>query len=296
MDRRDKVAWTDRSLRPPGQLRCSLVLMCALGAVVCSGCVPALTRWASDGWLADYDTAEQRQRESGRELLILYKDTRPGADTSMEKALASPPVKEVIRDYVRCGLFKSYEPHRRYVAQYGIDRAPAVILVHRDGTYHARSGHMSTAKLAAFLARAKPPGARPVINPYIPRRPRYDWHGSIEKARQVARLTGRPLLIVFYRTLSRDWQELNKLLSRQEVYRRFADMVPCRIGLTSLSADAYITQFGALKLPAIVIADRDGGRRVLELPRSYEAVVRFADSARRRKHTPPSASTAAAEP
>lgn len=296
MDRRDEVAWTNRCLRLTGQGRWSLRLIGAWGLVICSGCVPALTRWASDGWVADYDAAEQRQRESGRELLILYKDARAGADTSLEEALASPLVKEVIRGYVRCRLFRSYEPDRRYVAQYGIDRAPALILVHRDGTYHSRSGLTSTAKLAAFLADAKPPGARPVINPYIPRRPRYDWHGSIEEAQQVARLTGRPLLIVFYRTLSRDWQELNKLLSRHEVYRRFADMVPCRIGLTSFSADAYITQFGALKLPAIVIADCDGSRRVLELPRSYEAVVRFADSARGQKHTPPSASTVAAEP
>ena len=296
MDRQDRLAEKGRCTRPTGQVRWTLGLMGALGPLVCSGCVPALTRWASDGWVADYDAAEQLQRDSGRELLILYKDTRTGADTSLEKALAGSPVKEMIRGHVRCRLFKSYEPDRRYVAQYGVDRAPALILVHRDGTYHARSGRTSTAKLTAFLASARPPGARPVINPHIPRRPRYDWHGSVEEAQQIARLTGRPLLVIFYRTLSRDWQELNKLLSRHEVYRRFADMVPCRVGLTSFSADAYITQFGALKLPAIVIADSDGSRHVLELPRTYEAVVRFADSARRQRHTPSSASTETAEP
>jgi len=296
MDRGDQVAWTSRCPRITGTIQWPLRVICVWGLVIGSGCMPALTRWASDGWVADYDAAEQRQRESGRELLVFYKDTRPGADTSIEEALASPPVRELIRGYVRCRLFKSYEPDRRYVAQYGIDRAPALILVHRDGTFHARSGLMSTAKLVAFLADAKPPGARPVINPYIPRRPRYDWRRSIEEAQQVARLTGRPLLVVFYRTLSRDWQELNKLLSRHEVYRRFADMVPCRIGLTSLSADAYITRFGALKLPAIVIVDCDGTRHVLELPTSYEAVVRFADAARKQRTTLPSVTTAAAKP
>jgi hypothetical protein len=56
-------------------------------------------------------------------------------------------------------------------------------------------------------------------------------------------------------------------------------MVHCRVGVGGLSTDAYITRFGALMLPAVVIAHRNGTFDVLEMPMSYEAVVRFADGA-----------------
>ncbi len=244
------------------------------------------------GWVADYDTAELRCRETGRELLILYKDTRPGADDSVEKALRNGPAEELIRDYVRCKLFKSYEPDRRYVAQFGVARAPAIVVVHRDGTYHAKAGSMSTAAITSFLATAKAPGASPEINPYIPRHPRYHWHSSLEDAGLATRQSNRPTLgssttlIVFYRLLSRDWQMLNKLLTRREAYSRLADMVHCRIGIANPWTDAYITRFGALKLPAIVIAFRDGTHDVLELPTTSEAIARFVDAAQQRLAAP----------
>jgi hypothetical protein len=70
------------------------------------------------------------------------------------------------------------------------------------------------------------------------------------------------------------------LLARQEVYKRFADMVHCRVNTFNPWTKAYITEFGALKLPALVIAKGDGSNHVLEMPASYGAVVRFADLSR----------------
>ncbi len=247
-----------------------------------AGCASSLDRWTSRGWVADYDTAEQRIRESGRELLIFYKDTRTGADGSLQEALKSEPLNSLTKGYVRCVLFKSYELDRRYVAQFGVNRAPALIVVHTDGTYHARSGPIRAEAVAGFLADAQAPGERPTINPHIPRRPHYQWHRSIEEAEQISRQTGREVLIVFHRSWSRDWARLKRLLSRHEVYRRFADMAHCRISQTGFSADAVITRFGPLRLPALVILRCDGTHEVLELPTRYEAIVRFADAARQR--------------
>ncbi len=198
--------------------------------------------------------------------------------------------------YIRCKLPKTYEPNRRYVGQFGVDRAPALIVVHGDGTYHARSGSMSAADVAAFLAHATPPGQRPEINPYIKRRVRYEWHRSIEEAEEEAQQTGRAVFTVFYRSFSSDWQVLRKLLSRQEVYSRLADMVHCRIGVLGFSGRAQGTRFGALTLPAVVIAHRDGTHDALELPQSYEAIVRFADTARRREGTADVVSTGPVSP
>lgn len=262
--------------------RLSLQLACAVAFIACLGCTSSLNRWASRGWVADYDTAEQRIRKSGRELLIFYRDTRRNANHSAEEALKSEPLDGLTKDYVRCVLFNSYEPDRRYVAQFGVNRAPALIIVHGDGTYHAWSGSIPTAKIAGFLADARPPGDRPIINPHIPRWANYEWHRSIEEAEEASRQTGREVLIVFYRSLSRDWGRLKKLLSHHEVYCRFADMVHCRIGRTAFSADAVVTRFGNLRFPALVILRPDGTHEVLELPTCYEAIVRFTDAARRR--------------
>ncbi len=260
----------------PALMRWVLCLSVLLSA---SGCA-SLNRWTSTGWVADYDTAEQHLRASGGELLILFKDARPGADDSVEKALNDEPLKELTSGYVRCRLFKSYEPDRRYVAQYGVHRAPALIVVHRDGTYHARSGSIPATEIAAFLASSRPPGDRPTFNPNIPRRPHYDWHRSIDEAEKIAMETNQEILVVLHRSLSADWPKLKRSLSRREVHARLADMVHCRIGLMNFLASTHDTRFGVLRLPAIVIVRRDGTHGVLELPTGYEAIIRFADAVR----------------
>ncbi len=266
--------------------RCALCLCVALCSSVllpASGCA-SLSRWAPTGWVADYDTAEKHVRASGGELLIFFKDPRPGADDSLEKALNDEPVKGLISGYVRCRLFRSYEPDRRYVAQYGILRAPALIVVHQDGTYHARSGAIPAREVAAFLSNSKPPGWLPTMNPNIPRRPHYDWHRSIDEAEKIAMGTNQEVLVVFHRSLSSDWLKLKKFFARREVHARIADMVHCRIGLTKILASTHETRFGLLRLPAIVIVRRDGTHSVLELPTSYEAIIRFAEAVRQQSN------------
>lgn len=258
------------------------VAFCCTGAsafLLGTGCSASLSRWVPDRWAADYETAERRVLDTGRDLLIYYDKTGHKGDTSMEKALKSAPIEELTGRYVRCRLFKSHEPDRRYVAQFGVDRAPALIIVHADGTYHARTGSLSSAQMATFLAGAAPPGAQPQIDRYLPRRPRYRWHRDIDAAEEVSRRTQQPVLIVYHRALSRDWPRLEQMLTRREVYGRFGDLIHCRIGTFNPWIRAYITRFGALKLPALVVLRCDGTFEALELPASYEAVVRFADAA-----------------
>ena len=73
--------------------RLALQLACAVVFIACPGCTSSLHRWASRGWVADYDTAEQRIRESGRELLICYRDTRRNAIHSAEEAFKNRRAK-----------------------------------------------------------------------------------------------------------------------------------------------------------------------------------------------------------
>lgn len=242
-----------------------------------SGCLSELAVWRNDGWATDYDSAERAGRDLGRELLIVYQD----ADRSIETALREGPASSLASGYVCCSLVRSFEPDRRYAAQYGVTRAPALIVIHRDGTYHASSGPLSPEAIATFLDQAKAPGSPPTINPYIPRRAEYVFRESLEEAQTLAEQSGRDMLVVFHRTWSRDWNTIKKLLHRNEVYRRVAHMVHCRVSVAGRSTPAVISRFGTLALPALVIARPDGGFEVLEQPTSYEDIARFADRATR---------------
>ena len=246
---------------------------------LCGGCALSLPRFEANRWLGDFDTAEQDVAESDKELLILYVSGRRGGESFMQAAMDSESLAELLRDKVRCVLARSYEPDRRYVAQYGVDRAPAVILVHRDGTYHARTGPATPDDIKAFLASSRAPGTPAVYNPHIPRRAHYQWQEAIEPALSQASNERKPALIVYHRKMSRDWQRLKKLLVRHEVCSRFDNLIHCRIGLSGFGRKMAITPFGALHLPAMVIVRPDGQHAVLELPTSHESIVQFAEKA-----------------
>lgn len=259
-------------------MRCggSAALVCAWVVAGGAGCTHSV-RWHEPRWIADYDTAEKQMRRTERELLIWYKDPRPGRSDPLQPILKSEAVAPQIDEYVRCALFKSAEPDRRYVGQFGVERAPALVVVHRDGTYHAYGGHTSAQDVSRFLAEANPPGSPPMINPYIPRRADYAWRSDVGSAQRISAETDRPLLVVYYRRFSRDWNALKTLLRRYEVYTRLDDMIHCRIGLWNPWARTGATPFGIAKLPALVIAHGDGSYHVLEMPGTGEDIARFAD-------------------
>lgn len=251
------------------------------GAVLLVGCfMGGCHSWSSTRWIGDYDTAERLSMKQDRPILIYFEEDRPNHDSRLADSIKSERLRSTRDDFVRCFLVRSYERDRRYVAQYGVDRAPAVIVVHRDGTYHATSRRsMSADDLMAFLKSAASPGTPIHRNPYVPHKPRFDWYDSLDAGERAARQSGRPMLVLFHRTMSRDRRRLERLLSRHEVYLRLRDLVHVRIGLFVLFQKAYITKYGALQLPAIVIAHPDGTFEALELPQSRDAVVSFLDSA-----------------
>lgn len=267
----------------------SVIMMAlSLGA----GCTGSLHHWVGGGWVADYQVAEQRVAQTDRPLLIHYEHHDGKVDRSLKRALGTPAVKRWTEDHVRCRLFRSYEPHRRYVAQFGVDRAPALIVLHRDGTYHAQTGLRSPADVETFLARAQPPGATPRIDPYLPRKPEYRWLDTLAKAEAAGTRQGKPVLVVYHRPLRSDWGNLEGFLTRREAYTRVADLVHCRIAVWNPWGAHVDTRFGRLKLPAIVWLRPDGTFDRLENPTSYASVVRFADAAMQADPPPPVTQTA----
>lgn len=256
------------------------LLALTVALALAAGCSSTLSRWRFSGWYADYNAAEARMAESGQEMLIFFRAVDQDRPDPTFDALRNDPLKQQTVQYVLCSLYRSYEPDRRYAAQYGVERAPALIVVHRDGTYHARTGDASAAQISEFLDSAQPPGAAPVLNPHIPRETTYVWYSSLEAAEAAAQKTGQSILIVFDRWWSRDRRKVEKLLDHREVYSRFAGMVHCRPGSIWGLNDQSTARFGVENLPALVVVHPDGSYQALELPTSYEAIARFADRAR----------------
>lgn len=257
------------------------ITVAVLLAVVAGGCASlSPKRLTRHWWVTDYDTAERRARERAAEMVIYFSEDRIGTRDPLQEVLKDKALRRQLRDYVCCRLYKSHEPDRRYVAQFGVDRAPAWIVVHADGTYHQSQGPSGPEEISAFLAASSPPGRPPVINPLIPYEARYAWLEDLALAERMSEERGTPLLVVYYRRLAGDWAALERILKPREVFSRAGDMVHCRLGTPLPWMERFITGFGVLRLPALVVVRRDGGFEVLEKPLSAEAVARFLEEAR----------------
>ncbi|MBI4718057.1 MAG: hypothetical protein HY763_09655 [Planctomycetes bacterium] len=261
-----------RGWRPAGSVLLGLLLLPTAG-----GCTLLRMPASARGWWMDIDTAEHAAAKRGAPMLVYYHQPRPGERDPLELLLKDRNLRRKFKEYVRCRLYHAYEPDRRYAAQFGVQFAPSWIVVHPDGTYHALTRTASADELKGFLERAVPPGQPPRLNPHIPRKARYAWHKDLGAAQAAAQRSGRPLLIVYHRALTRDWRKLTDLLERHEVYSRVADMVHCRVTALNPWARAYISGYGVLQLPALVVVRPDGGYRALEQPTSLEVMARFVD-------------------
>lgn len=103
-------------------------------------------------------------------------------------------------------------------------------------------------------------------------------------------------MAVYYRSLSRDWARLEPLLADATVARHLTDMVLSRIAVGGWMTEAYITPFGALQLPALVMAEPNGTFTVLEKPTSSDMIARFARTAISEVRDAGAGSTASASP
>ena len=255
-------------------------------AVTVAGCslpAPRLDLAVHDwwpGWHSDYTAAEAQASETGRPLIIYFKGASLWGPDPSEDALRASPVADRSSRYVRCILHRSNEADRRYMRQFKIDRAPALVLIHADGTFHAVSGELDSPKIAGFLEQAHPPGEAPSRDPFLPQPIKYAWYSSLGEAKSQAENSGRPLLVVLDRPYARDWERLAPMLHRREVHSRFAGMVACRPNALWKPMIEDGGSFGVRDLPAIVIVWPGGANAVLELPNNYESIVRFADRAK----------------
>ena len=272
----------------------SLAALAVVASLALAGCrmrVPQVADvWdAMSAWEGDFDSAERRAYRQDQPLLVYYTKAQAWESDPMLVVLKGTDLRDPMDEFTKCLLTPDLEPNRRYVNQFGVDHAPAIIIIHRDGTYHSTQGLKSPEAIRSFLAEAKPPGRQPVYNPHVPRPIRYAWTWSVDGAEEASRARGVPVFVVIDRPFTLDWQRLAPMLERREVYSRVSGMVHCRPGLWGLGVGDAQRRFGVQNLPALVIVQPDETYEVLELPNSYEAIARFVDrvTPRREANPPP---------
>ena len=178
----------------------------------------------------DFDVAERMAAQERKPLFVFYKSWRSVECGQMQNDLGRPAVQTALFDKIVCILDRDWEPNRRFVAQYGVDRYPAVILIHPDKTYHARPRRLSVEQLVHFLQTAAPPGQRPRLNPQIPRRIAYQWQVQYPVAVRLARDQNRRLFIFYKSVISPESTDvLLNVLNRPDVASYFNDTVNCRL-------------------------------------------------------------------
>lgn len=206
-------------------------------------------------------------------MLVYYSESRPGRHDPLKDALSNGNLADESSRFVRCRLYVSHEPDRRFVGQYGVSRAPAWIVIHPDGTYHAQMGAATSEQVAAFISGAIPPGTEPARYPYLPNSTVESWYSSIQEAESIASNEKRPLLIVYTRTLSRDWDKLEPLLDTLEVRRASSNFVRCHENIAGPWSETVDSPFGKLRLPALVVQQAGVDAEIIEQPNSARAIV-----------------------
>ena len=257
----------------------SLGVVCIL-LLACPGCTSASGVFRSR-WVSDFGTAERHHRRDGGSMLICYSSSGAARSNLMLEAAEDKAVMQATDGFIRCKLFRTHEPDRRYMAQFGVDRGPAAVVVYEDGTYRAHTGLLSAGALLTFLDSEDGPRNNPMVSRHIHRQPDFAWHKQLESAQDASRQTGRAMLVVYHDWLGRDWSYLESMLGRHEVYSQVAGMVHCRRRVMWRSAKEEMAQWGVTSLPAVVIVSADGTHHTLEAPDAYETVARFVRRSRK---------------
>lgn len=279
-----------------------LALIVIVSGLTTAGCrapqdsLERVRAWASDGWAANYEQAEREAHRSRRPMALYFKAGAKPTKDPVYDALRSPEISKRLSGYVHATLARELEPDRRYADQFGVERAPALILVHTDGTFHALTGLLNAKSIAAFIDGARPPGAIPTDNPLIPRSHRYQWIDDLGVAQSRSVQLDRPMIVAYARRLTGDWRKLSDLLDAREAWVRAGGMVACRQMLFPRLQHTFISPWGPVELPALVVVLPDGRHAVLDRPTSSAKVARFMDAALRGGSSGSTAAAASSAP
>ena len=222
---------------------------------------PQIARTINYRWEGIYEDAVAKARRQNRELLIVYKWWLSGECTELLTIFQTRP--EVARHFtetVNCLLDMDYPPNRVHVRKYGATRVPTVILVHRDGTYHAHSGPMTADQIVRFVTAAKAPGKRP-LGEFADRRvvrASYRWYSDLNRAAAHARNRGLNVFVFYHSLYSDQSNRMARLLDRNDVAALFEGTINCRLDFSVPANRQLMARYRVGRAPAFVVVRPDG--------------------------------------
>lgn len=230
--------------------------------------------------MAGFESAGRLASQQNKELLVFYESWLSPECSEMKLALDSAGVRSRLGNKIYCVLDESYEPNQRIVAQYGIGRFPALILIHRDGTYHQHEGALGAEAIVRFIESSKAPGRRPRINPQIPRTVNYRWEADYERAFARAKQKNRAVFIFYKSVISADCNEmLAGVLNRADVAGLFDGTINCLLDWGYPPNRRLMARYGVTNVPGIVIVNPDGTYHARQGRMTAAQVISFARGA-----------------
>lgn len=248
--------------------RASVLLMITVASFA-SGCGPQ--------WVYTFVEAEKLARDKEKPIFVFYRDPFDPKSGQMFETVQSPEAVALLQNMVTCTLVTEYNPNRRFMAQYNVIEAPAMTIIHPDGTYHSQNGTAGLAEIREFIQSSQPPGEKPSVDIQVPRPTDYILRaeGDYDNALAAANRQNRKLLIVYKWWLDADSTELIRRMSRPEVAARVGGAVHCVLDSDYVPNRKYVSQYGVDQYPAIIVVHQDGTADKLEGLSTVDQIVGF---------------------
>ncbi len=223
---------------------------------------PQIARNIDYRWEGVYKNAVAKAERMNRKLFVVYKWWLSPESTELLSVLLNRP--EVARHFaetVNCLLDMDYLPNRSHVRRYGITDVPAVILIDRDGTYHAHSGPMTADQLIRFAVRsANTPGKKPssAFTDRMETRASYHWYSEFTRAIAHARNRGVNLFVFYHSLYSDQSSKMARLLDQSRVADMFQGTINCRLDFSDASNRQLMSRYRIDRGPAFLVVRPDG--------------------------------------
>ncbi len=208
-----------------------------------------------------FERAQDKAERLNRPMLIVYKWWLDGASTEMLKRLSRPEVAARCQETINCVLDWDYQTNRRHMARFGVSEYPAVVVVHRDGSYAALRGLKSVDEIVGFLTAALAGPQRVPQSSGAPARPGLRWLVDYAVAAEQAQTEKRGLLVFFHAPADQASAVMMQQLQSATAATLFRDVVKCSLALTDEDNADVARRYGIAAPPAVVAIRPDGTYR-----------------------------------
>ncbi|NOX58012.1 MAG: hypothetical protein GXP29_04035 [Planctomycetes bacterium] len=219
-----------------------------------------------------FERARERARRQNRKMMILYKWWLDANSNEMITRMSRPEIAAHCTETINCVLDWDYTPNRKHVAQYGVTKFPAIIVVHQNGSFQKREGLGSVRDIVGFLssAMASNRGQQPPVGGSRGAQHRTSgstqtrvptplkWQRGHDAARIRAQRESRGLFIFYEAPSDETSMRMARLLDTQGARNLFKDTVNCRASASDPLVGEAMRQYDVDRAPAFIAVKPDG--------------------------------------